>query len=88
MINQSETEDFLRNYGGVNVNDLTKFLNSDDEILTNPTTIIVSNHHGIEDLTNNSMLKTDLNFKILSFNVKSLASKIDNIKIFVELLKN
>ena len=88
MAGKSKNENFLRGFGGVEPNDLTNILNSESEIDDNSTTIInVSNYHDIDDILNNNIFQKQNQFKILSFNAESISSKLDEIKIFLETLK-
>ena len=87
MAGISKNRDFLRNYGGLEANDLTKILNCDSETDDNSASIIqMSNYHDIDDLLNKQTLTDNNHFKVLSFNTESIFSKLDNIKIFLELL--
>ena len=74
--------------GGVEANDVTKILNCDSEIDENAAAIIrVSNYHDIEDFFDKPIFTKKNQFKVLSFNTESIASKLDNIRVFLELLK-
>ena len=89
MAGKSKNENFLRGFGGVEPNDLTNILNSESEIDDNSTTIInVSNYHDIDDFLDNQLFRKKNQFKILSFNAESIFSKLDSIKIFLEMLKS
>ena len=89
MAGKSKNENFLRGFGGIEPNDLTNILNSESEIDDNSTTIInVSNYHDIDDFLDNQLFRKKNQFKILSFNAESIFSKIDSIKIFLEMLKS
>ena len=88
MAGKSKNENFLKNYGGLERNDLTNILNCDTEIDDNSATIInISNYHDIEDIQNKPIFKNQTLFKVLSFNTESIFSKLDNIKLFLETLK-
>ena len=53
MEGKLKNETFLRNFGGVESNDLTKILNCETEIDDSTTTFIqVSNYHDLEDIIN------------------------------------
>ena len=69
-------------------NDLTNILNCEAEAEENTSTIIkVSNYHDLEDLLNKPIFLKTNQFKIISFNAESIFSKLDEIKIFLETLK-
>ena len=76
----------LQNYGGTEINDLRNILNSESDYNDNSLTIInASNYHDVNDIVNK--LSNKLNhFKIISFNKESISSKINEMKIFVELM--
>ena len=87
MAGTLKNEDFLRRFGGVEANDLTKILNSDSDIDDNAATIIkMSNYHDIDDILDNPTFSDKNQFKILSFNTESIQSKLDEIKLFLESL--
>ena len=55
----------------------------------NTSTIIqVSNYHDLDDILNKQILLKNNQFKIISFNSESLFSKLDEIKIFLEILNS
>ena len=88
MEGKLKNETFLRNFGGVESNDLTKILNCETEIDDSTTTFIqVSNYHDLEDIINKPIFLKKNQFKIISFNSESIFSKLDEIKIFLETLK-
>ena len=67
---------------------MTNSLNCDSEIDENAATIIkVSNYHDMGDFFNLPIFSNKNQFKVLSFNTESLASKIDHIRVFLESLK-
>ena len=73
MAGKSKNENFLKNYGGLERNDLTNILNCDTEIDDNSATIInISNYHDIEDIQNKPIFKNQTLFKVLSFNTESI----------------
>ena len=89
MTGKLKNEQFLRNYGGVEINDLTNILNCESEIDDNTFTIIqVSNYHDLDDLLNKQIFLKKNQFKKISFNSESLFSKLDEIKIFLEILNS
>ena len=88
MAGKYKNEEFLRNFGGLEVNDITNIINCESEIGDNTATVIkVSNYHDMEDILNSKTLQSKTQFKILGFNTESISSKIDNIRIFLEALK-
>ena len=88
MESKLKNEAFLRNFGGVEANDLTNILNSETETDDSTTTIIkISNYHDLDDILNKPIFTKKNQFKILSFNSESIFSKLDEIKIFLETLK-
>ena len=88
MAGKSKNEKFLRNFGGIEVNDLTNILNLDSEIDDNASTVIqMSNYHDVDDILNKAIFKQKNQYKVLSFNTESISSKLDNIKLFLEQLK-
>ena len=88
MAGKQKNEKFLRSYGGLEVNDLTKLLNHDSEIDDDAATIIkMSNYHDLDDILNKIVFTKMNQFKVFSFNSESIFSKINNIKIFLEILR-
>ena len=88
MAGKQKNEKFLRNFGGLEINDLTKMLNYDSEIDESAATIIkMSNYHDIEDFQNKIVFTKNDHFKVLSFNSESFFSKINDIKLFLETLR-
>ena len=84
-----KNEDFLRNYGGVRVNDLTNLLNSETDYDEEAANIIkVSNYHDIDDILSKPIFTNTNQFKVIGLNTESIFSKLDNIKVFVETLKS
>ena len=89
MAGNKTNEDFLRNFGGFEANDLTNLLNCDTDFDEDSATIIkVSNYHDLEDIINKQIFKKTDQFKVLGFNAESIFSKLDNIKVFLETLKS
>ena len=69
MEGKLKNEAFLRNFGGVEANDLTNILNSETETDDSTTTIIkISNYHDLDDILNKPIFTKKNQFKILSFN--------------------
>ena len=88
MAGNQKNEEFLGNFGGITSNDLTQILNCDTETDDQtPTILNNSNYHDIKDILETPIFSDKSQFKVLSFNTESLPSKINNIKIFLEMLK-
>ena len=88
MAGKQKNEKFLRNYGGLERNDLTNLLNNDSEYEENAATIIkMSNYHDIDDFLNKPIFRNKDQFKVLSFNAESIFSKLNDIKLFLETLR-
>ena len=88
MTGRQKNEQFLHGFGGQEANDLTNLLNFESEFEENAGTIInVSNYHDLEDLLNKTIFTKNDQFKMISFNTESINSKLDNIKLFLESLK-
>ena len=88
MVGKTKNEKFLRNYGGMEVNDLTKILNFDSEIDDNAATVIqLSNYHDLDDVLEKPIFTQKNQYKVLSFNTESISSKFNNIKLVLELFK-
>ena len=79
--------EILRDYGGTDKNDLRTILNDEADYDENSIiTIQASNYHDTNAII--SQLKNkQQHFKLIGFNVESLSSKIDHIRIFISLLK-
>ena len=76
------TEEFLRHKGGIEKNDLTKIINID---LNESSISIKSKYHNVDDLK--TFLKRHTNkLTILSLNIDSLSSKIDELNILISTL--
>ena len=87
MVGKLKNENFLRNFGGLESNDLSNILNSESEFDDSTSTIInISNYHDLEDILNNQIFWKRNQFKIISFNAESIFSKLDELKIFLETL--
>ena len=83
MAGKQKNEKFLRSYGGLEVNDLTKLLNHDSQIDDDAATIIkMSNYHDLDDILNKIVFTKMNQFKVFSFNSESIFSKLNDIKIF------
>ena len=87
MAGKLKNEQFLRNYGGMEANDLTNLLNCDTEIEENSSTVIkISNYHDLDDILSKQIFAKKDQFKVIGFNSESIFSKLDKIKIFIETL--
>ena len=76
------TEEFLRHKGSIEQNDLTKIINID---LNESSISIKSKYHNADDLK--TFLKRHTNkLTILSLNIDSLSSKIDELNILINTL--
>ena len=80
---------FLQQLGGVENNSFVNIINSDlveNEDNNEPTLISHSSYYDYDNLI--STLKKNKNqFSILSTNIQSICSKIDELRIFIEMLK-
>ena len=73
---------FLRHKGGIVENDLTKIINID---ISESSISIKSKYHNVDDLK--TFLKRHTNkLTILSINIDSLSSKIDELNILISSL--
>ena len=80
--------EILRDYGGTDKNDLRTILNDEADYDDNSViTIQVSNYHDTNAIISHLKNKQQ-QFKLIGFNVESLNSKIDHIRIFISLLKD
>ena len=76
----------LQNYGGSDSNDLRNIINTESDYDDQSLTVInASNYHDTKDIVDKLSNKLH-HFKIISFNAESIASKINEIIIFVELM--
>ena len=76
----------LQDYGGVDSNDLRNILNAESDYENQSLTIIkASNYHDVNHIINKLSGKLNY-FKVISFNAESIASKINEIKVFMELM--
>ena len=66
---------------------MTNILNCNSETEQSDfTTIRASNYHDFDNFKTMSVFTQKNHFKILSFNTESIASELDNLKIFIESL--
>ena len=90
MDNTNKNEEFLRNYGGVDRNNLSNVIMEEHEDGDNidNNKINTSNYHDFDDFDNMSIFKDKTQFKVLGFISESISSKHDRLKIFLEVLRN
>ena len=82
-------KDFLQQFGGVEKNSFINIIESDpdeNEDTDQPQIIRHSSYYDYENLIP-TLCKSKNNFSILSTNIQSINAKIDQLRIFVDILK-